>query len=134
MLKLEIEGIHVRLDWHLFWIWKFGYDYYYSLFLDALWLGLVSWDTLVRAGVVRTLVVSLHREIVTGFFCMMRSFADGNIRMDCNVCSEMSFGGSSCRVETSWLACVVNRLTGFCMIWVLTTSSFSKTLYLFILV
>ena len=36
------------------------------------------------------------------------------------VCSEMSFGGGSRRVETRRLVCVVGRLTGFCMIRVFT--------------
>ena len=36
----------------------------------------------------------------------------------------MPFGGGSCRVGTSRLAYVVNRLAGFCMVWVFTERFF----------
>ena len=53
-------------------------------------------------------------------FCVMRSFAEGNFRMDYNVCPEMPFSEGSCHVESSPLAYLVNRLTCFCMVWVFT--------------
>ena len=49
---------------------------------------------------------------------MVRFLPEESFRTDCYGCSEMLFGGGSCRVGASRLFCVVGQLTGFCMIGV----------------
>ena len=66
-------------------------------------------------------------------FCVMLSFAEVNFQTDYDIFFEITFGGDSCYMKTSWLVVVANWLTGFCMVWVSTERVFLTKFLIFLI-